>query len=761
MDTLRVDLSYRSLRLGWALRHGDLDSLRKVVRFSHTLWGGRYNPIIIVDEAEQAKRLVETFRVDIIWPVGDALVSSFANNYPHLINPFLIKSLIVGNEPKDKRAQLLDIHNALASISARDELRRVRQRGFRVYSWEAQDPLADLLLIQLGAYPDAAEIGIDYQDMFTQALQPQAVTLTPASALPADISEYPSISYLPRHKMRRHYTTPAGWDFPGFYFGDSADFEDLVTYWNLRAADIPLWFVDRNHVDRFSGMIAEWEKFAQQLLARAPEYRRRIAVWARGDDQEASLRPFGGRLNTFCSVSNESWHGGAVCAPTMYLGDAQVFGSIDRSGTKPRLSFPLAEKPFSGDRWFHAQHLVASIAFGIGLFGDDQFTLSPPYLPELNEFLSRNMHFDYSKLRSEPERLAVIVRASDADTSISAISTVNLFERIFELAGFSVKPSNGGLIARQLITRVGGLQGARVFKIPGVRRLPRTHGPNASFTKKSALQLIGQKDPGDPTALFDDHKHLFIEERPINDELAPGAVFSYLVGKGLFRIGADLGRLRSWVPLDSLQQRVVCTLCGNEFDATRQLIDEKWSYRRSGVLGLEKNVQGAVPVVLTLQQLDANDNGLSSRLYSASLDLIPKDGTPQFEVDFVWMICGDVQRRTVVILGECKDRFDDAIDENDVRNLKRAADSLPDHRFETFVLLTKLAPFTAQEVAFAETLNGPYQNRVIMLTARELEPYHLLERTKETYPGINQYASSPEDLALVTAQIYFRQEAGT
>jgi len=110
MDMLRADICYRPLRLGWAIRSGDFDSLRKVFRFSHTLWGGRFNPVIVVDEADRAKRLVELFRVDVVWPFGDAGdVTAFPGRFPHLINPFRIKSLIVGNAREDKRAQLLDI----------------------------------------------------------------------------------------------------------------------------------------------------------------------------------------------------------------------------------------------------------------------------------------------------------------------------------------------------------------------------------------------------------------------------------------------------------------------------------------------------------------------------------------------------------------------------------------------------------------------------------------------------------------------------
>ena len=127
---------------------------------------------------------------------------------------------------------------------------------------------------------------------------------------------------------------------------------------------------------------------------------------------------------------------------------------------------------------------------------------------------------------------------------------------------------------------------------------------------KAALQLIGQKDPENPQAQFSDHKHLYIEPREIGTELTPAMVFDFLVAKGLFRIGAELScavcNLSSWIALDTLKQKNVCELCGSEFDATRQLVNGVLHYRRTGILGVEKNTQGAVPVALVLQQLHIN-----------------------------------------------------------------------------------------------------------------------------------------------------------
>jgi hypothetical protein len=295
-----------------------------------------------------------------------------------LINPFLHKQLIVGGSQGVKHAQVLDIHNALITIRKEGQAKGIQDKGFRVYSWEERDPLADLFLIRLGAYPSNAEIGIDYKAMVSDVLSPAEVALAPDVPIPAETLEHPTISYLSRHLLRRHYSIDSGWNDPGFYVGDVADFDDLVTYWNLRAADIPLTFVDQHHLARFVDLIPSWEKIALELLSRAPEYRRRVAVWSRVNDPKIALQLLGGRPVTFCVITDHSWHGGAVVAPMMYFGDAHVLGTVSRSATQARVSFQLGDKPFADDLWFHTQHLVASLDFGIGLYGDENFTLRLP-----------------------------------------------------------------------------------------------------------------------------------------------------------------------------------------------------------------------------------------------------------------------------------------------------------------------------------------------------------------------------------------------
>ena len=779
MESLRVDICYRPLRIGWAIRAGDMDAFRSAAKRSFALWGGRFNPIIIVDQPDTAQHLVELFRLDMIVPVGDSdIVQAFPNKFPYLIKPFFEKDVFVSyGGGYGARSHVLDVHNALVQVQREPDWDAAKKKGILLHSWTSDDPLADVFLMQFGDYPSPDDVGISYRNLLREAGDATEIRIEPGANLSSDLLDHPSISFVSRYGLERHYSIRAGWDSPGFYSGDAKNLDDLVCCWNLRAADIPLLFVDPAHLERYGETIEFWDKTMRERMShRSHEFDRNVGVWVRQEHVEHNtaehfaeiLKPFGTKEFSIFRISPDS---SGVHPPSMYFGETSTLGVVSNELGKPRVSFALSDKPFCDDSWFYTQHLVASLSFIGGLYGNEQHVFVPPFIPELNEYYARSQHFESNKARSEPERIGLVIDAADSSSFIDALPIGALFEKIFDLAGFSSKLSEGGLIARQLIAQLGGVDGARPFKIPGVRRLLKTHGPTDAFTKDSALQLIGCRDPENPGSTFKDYENLYIEARPRATKLNPQAVFTYLVEKGLFRIGAELKcpycRMDSWTALDALKQRVVCELCGREFDATRQLVDGAWRYRRSGVLGREKNAQGAIPVVLTLQQLQSNMSSLRRGVYSPSLDFKPKDGINlPFEIDFAWVIPQPYPHRAVVIIGECKDRGknrdgskdEGTIDGKDIENLRRVADALPRKRFETFIVLAKLCPFTDAEIALAKTLNDTYKRRAILLTSRELEPYRFYERTKLEFKGIRDYGGSPENLANATAEMYFKEK---
>ena len=779
MDTIRVNIAYRPLRICWVIKEGDFAAFREAVRTNHALWGGRFNPIVVVDRASEARALIEAFRADIVQPLGGSQeVKAFAATFDHLISPFFHEGIFMG-QGRDARAQVLDVQNAMAVARDTPEWKKIQDCKPRVYKWAAEDPLADIFLMQLGAYPEKEFVHIDYESMFKATLNTSEVTIEHGAPLAADLFDHPSIAYLSRHRLRRHFSVQSYWDYPGFYLGDASSLDDLVAFWNLRAADLALLFVDRAQAGRYAQTIPDWKKYTAEMLSHRRDCDdKKFAIWWRskliGDtgDTVTLTGTFGNEPCWICGVDEHIWNGMNLKPPMMHFGEATSLGVLVTEGDKPKISFGLIDRPYSDDSWFHTQNLVASVNFLGGVHRREDFTLDPPYVPELNEFYARTMHFQYNRLRIESERIGLIVDAADNDSSVYALSTAELFKRIFSLAGFTARVSPGGLIARQLLAQLGGVQGGRVFKIPGVRRLLKTHGPTSSFGKSAAFQLICDKDENNPDAKFADHRNLYLEPREQGVSLTPEHVFAYMVGKGLFRIGFDLScphcQMRSWFPVDDLRQRVSCQMCGESFDATNQLVSGGWTYRRSGVLGTERNAQGAVPVVLTLQQLDANLTiGMQRRSYSVSLDLIPTQGQlpNPCEVDFAWLMPRRYPERTIVIIGECKDRGRSpvqggdggTINATDVANLRAVADSFPRERFEVYILLAKLCAFTPAEIELARSLNGEHQLRVIMLTERELEPYHLFERTEKIFK-IGRHCSSPEDLARATVSIFLNPQ---
>lgn len=783
METVRVNICYRPLRICWAIADGDFAAFRRAVRLNNTMWGGRYNPIAVVDRADEAKRIVEVFRADVILPLGDAPpVVGFPTRFPHLINPFFPQSLFLSDNQSVAKAQVLDIHNALIQLRDTSAWDAITKKGIRLFEWDTGDPLADCLLMILGGYPDTAETIIDYRSMLKQAADATEQHLGAQDVLPIEILQHPTISYFSRHGLRRHYGVRSNWDYPGYFVGDATNLHDLVTYWNLRATDTSLLFVDRTHLPRYATILPEWTKNTNEMLAgRRFEFHRRPAVWSRREampaDHEthvAQLKTvFGEGPFTICAVDIFSWNGLNLQAPMMVLGETSQTGLLVTDGERPKLSFTLGDKPFVDDNWFYTQHLVVSLSFIGGLYNDDLHTLGVPYVPELNEFLARTMHVEYNRLRVEPGRIGIVIGASDIDATLRALPLDALFERIFRLGGIDSKPSRGGLIVRQLITQLGRLRGAAVFKIPGVRRLLRTYGPTQPFTRRAALQEIGRRSADGSETTFDKFHDLYIEPRPHGTKLTAVDVFNYLVDKGLFRIGADLTcphcQMNSWIPLDALKQRVECDMCGRQFEATRQLLAGEYHFRRSGVMGAEKNALGAVPVALTLQQLDASfHSGLRAELYSTSLDLTPRAGSTVTvcEVDFVWLTTERYPQKIQVILGECKDRgrspdgpgAGDTITQGDIDRLKQVADALPEDRFEVYILLAKLRPFTQGEIAAARTVNDQYRKRVILLTADELEPWRIYERLKREDLKAHAHAGSAGHLAQMTAALYFPEQ---
>lgn len=758
METLSIRIKYRPVRIGWCLSDGDFLGLRKVFRLTHTMWGGRFNPIIPISDFDLGRQLVTLFRVDVLMSVSEAQeVKVFIERFPHLPNPFLHRELFIKESSGKVYPILLDLYHPIRRFYD-EHFKNNPQPAFRatLHEWDHDDPLADVLLATSGDFPTKEETGTDYRGLIEKYLAAEVVDLRGKKALPSDSFKKASPNWISCLNLEPHYSLINYWHTPGFYVGSAANFHDLVHYWNLRATDTDLLFFDHTFSDRLDDLRTDYVAMLQARPKSPRVLEGRIAIWSQGESDKLDLSGFGGDLLK-CSMNFATWNGLNVKAPIMHFGEKSVLATVGQTSGKTRLSFPLPDKPCSDKGHPRQQHLVASIAPGIGLYDNERATLMTPYLPELNEFYGRNFYFEYNKARVEPEGIGIIINAWREDLSLSALDVTSLISRIFEVAGMRVKPSQPGLIASRLIQQLGGLQGCRVFKITGVRDLIEKYNPDQFFTRSGAKQVIGRNDPITGRPNFSEFEDLFLEPRS-SDKLKPEDAFTYLVKHGVFRVGLEFEcpscHLGFWVSLDDVMTDTKCEYCGQDFNVTSQLRDRDWRYRRSGLFGKENHQEGAIPVVLTLQQMDTIF-GLHEMLYTTAMEIEPAEPPVQkCETDLVVLTQKNIDHEIQIVIGECKNKKE--ITEEDVFKLRMVAEALEKKGIQVFVIFAKLGGFTPVELERCEAVNGKYERRLILLSTRELEPYHLYEKTAKEF-DINKYAVSLEDMANITHTVFYEQ----
>jgi hypothetical protein len=748
MGPINLRVRYRPIKIGWCVQENNLDEYRKALRLTHTLWGGRFNPIIPLGDPGLARMLVKTFRVDCLFcigqsPAGDALLLEFK----HLLWPSFHEGLFIQGSV-GPMATFLDVSHPVrhfyeAYVRDRD---KPSKRGL-MFRWNPADPLADLFLATFGAYPVKDEIGLDYDGFVREHLAAQEIEIRETVSLPTGGPQQLTPSRVTAFDLRSDLFA-WGRDTPGLYYGESGDFTDLVNFWNLRASGIEVLFYDRAFHERLYAMS---DHHLATLRARPKDPRwlhDDIAIWNKSYDIEIDLTSFGTGL-TRSAVSPAVWNGLNIKPPVMGFEEQSVLGTASENGGVTA-TFELPAKPFYDDVRLHTQNVVVSVH---PLVTTENVVLKPPFFPRLNEYYGREAHFEYNKVRSEREGIGIVTGITQSSLTIRALDVRSLVKRVFGASGISAKPSPAGLVGLRLIEQMGGLQGCRVFKIAGVRELIHKYSPERSFTRGGAVNTIRRVDPISGKPQFSQYESLYIERRAVR----PEGAFSYLLQRGVFRPGLRLlcpnCELESWIHLDEIRTVSRCEYCGRDFNITGQLKDRDWAFRRSGLFGKDDHQRGGIPVALTLQQLQTV---LHSHLlaYTTGTELEPNGADIQkCETDFVLLAESVPERTLQIAIGECKGSL--PITEDDVRNLALVADALAaGGDCEAFVVFAKTSPFTSEEVERCKAAQGKYERRVILLSDRELEPYFIYERADKEFE-IYHSAVTLEDMVRATENIYF------
>ncbi len=162
---------------------------------------------------------------------------------------------LCGRKLRETRSRVLDLYSAIHLLRKNYSPRDV-ESVLVLYDWDDDDVLHTVFLASFGHFPSPAEVGLDYVKLFREFPANDVVRLSKAGEIPADCYERKTPNVISRLNLEPEFASIHDWGVPapGFYVGAASNFEDLVNYWNLRAADIDLVFYDPDLEDRLTGI---------------------------------------------------------------------------------------------------------------------------------------------------------------------------------------------------------------------------------------------------------------------------------------------------------------------------------------------------------------------------------------------------------------------------------------------------------------------------------------------------------------------------
>ena len=242
--------------------------------------------------------------------------------------------------------------------------------------------------------------------------------------------------------------------------------------------------------------------------------------------------------------------------------------------------------------------------------------------------------------------------------SLPKVSEV--IKAMFETAGFEISLSQPGQYAQQIIEKLDGLDGCRMFKVKGVRDAldllndgeEKKKGDLLGKKEKKAGDLLGKINRG----LSEVPKDLFVEGRR-SEELDAQFVFNWMLKHKMMRPGLKFTctscTKESWYHVSEFTERFTCRYCFTEQETPR-LDNLRWWYRADGLYMLPNKMEGCIPVILTLWRI-LHHRGSSEAKYTTNI-LIKDMNNPDknYELDFVCVFVDSFRGSHEIVLGEAR-----------------------------------------------------------------------------------------------------------
>lgn len=743
MQSVSVRERFRPARIAFVIPHGDAAAFELCVRMNTALLGGMFNPILChsVERQDEATQMLRAFDPDLIhhslqspltW-VPPELLRQFPRHYSTLFH--------TGNNGV-KYFLYSDIVPMISHMW-REIARIEKTTPFFFPVIGAGSPHHLLFKTLFGAFPE--DFSVSYERLFRNNLNPHHLTLTDSHPLPTsdpwDKVSPIRLTVTDLHQYSRGPLHPSRIVFAG----DPLDLDSLIDFWNLRAAGNEVLFVALSHFADFEPPVkdlykeidpqAEW-KYLPLFFSRHAH-----------DDTKGAVVQWLKRL-----LPSSEWTATAEClcesywkGPTNrinkyhYYQESESLAPFVDGKLQYQTAFPHWLCP--PQRTLEEKRLYVEPSF-VGLYRAHDFLVDFPRDPGIEGSLRR---WFAGNARVTDGGIAIQRDPSHRDMHIQFPNAHDAIAAIFAHRKLGIKLSEPGHVAKQILVRLGGIGGCRIFKVKAVRETIELLNDGKAHSLQEVLKTIGSHLPQGP-------RDLYVESaKPIGSYKAP-EILELMHRMGMvqqgWRLQCNTCSMWEWYPIADLRGRFVCRWCFAD-NATPQLVGNPnvtFAYRANGLYLSHQKVKGSIPVILSLWRLTQDGGVFEKSVFTTSIEVweVQTQQSAVGELDYVVLIPHPLGSSDYkLVLGEARGQVD--YRDDDIKKVRHVADRFGREFVTKHVALT----FSTLKDAFADSekalLRALSQDgyEVIPLTRLDLDPYDLHDR----FEGLpNQYSHTLEHL---------------
>ena len=743
-------INLRPTRIGFLVRPADTASIRRIMRWSTCLWGGRSNPIIPVGrypacwreehavmrkpDRDVAREYMKFFEPDVLVEAEPGLATSIG--YGALADDHYQTQLVglddLYSSEGDYRPRFCfglsvidayeDIYQSQRQFVLRDS------RPVLIFNDTKLSPIVEAVF---GAFP-SEERAKDFLQSYDDVFRPVAADL--------DVEHWFQLfrdgaitPFAPTYHMIE--IEPRGRSQLSFFIFDHTKPADLIDYWNKRLFETPVYPVPLCWLQELAPAIVDMITRNHRPI---PNNAFGTKFWStvyfgrsikRGKIIELTRAHLAG-----CPAGalhpGEVWHPkvptehhGPICERHALTVDSAPFDVELIEGNTLRFDTvaPAFANRFGGGdyRWANVVTLSS--------FQTDAFALTYP---------SNLEDRTTPRVFRSPREQSVITREGwvlgqhfkGLSGQIKLADGPSAIGEWLERKEIKSELSGAGRIAKQMIESLGSLWGSHLIAdeetICLLNRMATQEVVRGAADEATRRQYEGRT--------VEARRWKTLISKRAKDH-SPRLTIDEFTKHGILKLGLAIACSNcthgNWFGLDDVSYEVTCERCLKAFPFPQGEISARWKYRVTGPFSVPNFAEGAYCVVLTLNLFNLK-LGLASDVsmtYATGLNLTHEQFQREADFAFWYSKDADFGQRSEprFVFGEAKSFAEEAVTDRDIEGLKLVAEAVPGSVVVVSVLKATFSDTEKERLTnFTkwgwERIDGRPRAQLLLLTGIEL-----------------------------------------